>query len=447
VTIRQLCTPHRGDNCAVTNPARLPPIAAVRPPAPRVDLFCTVVDNYGDAGVAWRLARRLASGHGAAVTLWIDDLAPLARMAPGVTLATAPGPTVAGITVRPKAAADAAAAGVGLDAAGGGFGAAVASADAASLSAPGTAPAPGPDVVIDAFGGGAPDAYVEAIAHRPAPPLWFVLEYLSAEPWVDDAHGLPSPHPRLPLLRRFWFPGFTGRTGGLLREPGLLAARDAFRADAAARGALWRRVGVPAPVGDEVRVTLFCYPNPRLPALLAAWAGGSRPVRCLVPAGVAREPLDAWTGGRALRVGDGGHVRGALTVHAIPFVPQDDYDRLLWAADVNFVRGEDSFVRAQWAGHPFVWQAYPQEGGAHFVKVDAFLDRYAPRFGPGAGAAIRGLFRAWNGAPTGEGVAEAWARFARARARVDAADEAWAAELAALPELADGLAKAAGFGL
>jgi hypothetical protein len=95
----------------VTSPARLPPSASVRAPAPRVDIFCTVVDNYGDAGVSWRLARRLASAYGAAVTLWIDDIAPLTRMAPGVVLATAPGPTVAGITVRPRAAADAAAAG------------------------------------------------------------------------------------------------------------------------------------------------------------------------------------------------------------------------------------------------------------------------------------------------------------------------------------------------
>ena len=147
------------------------------------------------------------------------------------------------------------------------------------------------------------------------------------------------------------------------------------------------------------------------------------------------------------RVGDGGHTRDALTLHAVPFLPQDDYDRLLWAADVNFVRGEDSFVRAQWAGRPFVWQAYPQEGGAHFAKLDAFLDRYAPRFGPGAETAIRGLFRAWNGDPAAGPAADAWRRFARARAKVDAEDDAWAAELADLPELADGLAKASGFGL
>jgi uncharacterized repeat protein (TIGR03837 family) len=355
-------------------------------------------------------------------------------MAPGVALAAASVvPATAGITVRPRADA---ACFPSTDAAAG-----------AAPATPGAIVAAPPDVVVDAFGGGAPDAYVEAMARRESPPLWFVLEYLSAEAWVDDSHGLPSPHPRLPLLRRFWFPGFSARTGGLLREPGLLAARDAFRADAAAREALWRSVGVPAPAADELRLTLFCYPNPCLPALFAAWAAAPHPVSCLVPAGVAAGALDAWTGGRVPRVGGGGHRRDALTLHAVPFLPQDDYDRLLWAADVNFVRGEDSFVRAQWAGRPFVWQAYPQEGGAHFAKVDAFLDRYAPRFGPGAAAAIRSMFRVWNGDPGAGPAAEAWSRYARARARVDAADDAWAADLARLPELAEGLAKAAGFGL
>ena len=165
---------------------------------------------------------------------------------------------------------------------------------------------------------------------------------------------------------------------------------------------------MPAPAADELRLTLFCYPNPCLPALFAAWAAAPHPVTCLVPAGVAAGALDAWTGGRVPRVGGGGHRRDALTLHAVPFLPQDDYDRLLWAADVNFVRGEDSFVRAQWAGRPFVWQAYPQEGGAHFAKVDAFLDRYAPRFGPGAAAAIRSMFRVWNGDPGAGPAAEAW---------------------------------------
>ncbi|MFA5916282.1 MAG: elongation factor P maturation arginine rhamnosyltransferase EarP, partial [Burkholderiales bacterium] len=48
------------------------------------DIFCTVVDNYGDIGVCWRLARQLAAEHGQRVRLWVDDLASLARISPGV---------------------------------------------------------------------------------------------------------------------------------------------------------------------------------------------------------------------------------------------------------------------------------------------------------------------------------------------------------------------------
>jgi uncharacterized repeat protein (TIGR03837 family) len=69
--------------------------------------------------------------------------------------------------------------------------------------------------------------------------------------------------------------------------------------------------------------------------------------------------------------------RGALTVRVIPFMPQTDYDRLLWACDVNFVRGEDSWVRAQWAARPFVWHIYPQDENLHHVKLRAFLQKYA----------------------------------------------------------------------
>ena len=70
-------------------------------------------------------------------------------------------------------------------------------------------------------------------------------------------------------------------------------------------------------------------------------------------------------------------MHGALTVRVLPFVSQPDYDKLLWACDLNFVRGEDSFVRAQWAGKPFIWHIYPQDKNLHHVKLRAFLQRYA----------------------------------------------------------------------
>ena len=363
----------------------------------RWDVFCRVVDNYGDAGVCWRLARQLADEHGLAVTLYIDDDDALSRLAPGATF----GATCGRVAVRrwPGSAAP--------------------SPDAA------TDPA---DVVVEAFGCGLPDGYIEAMARRPVAPRWFVLEYLSAESWVETTHDRPSPHPRLGLARRFWFPGFTAATGGLLREAGLSAERARFGSDPRAQRAWWAAVGLPRPLPGEVRVSLFCYPNPALPALLAAWRASPVPVGCVACAGVAATAADAG---------------GALALHRIPFVDQPTYDRLLWACDVNFVRGEDSFVRAQWAARPLVWHAYPQPGDAEQPKVAAFVDRYVATLAPAAAAAVRGMFAAWNGATGAPPVGEAWRAWVAERARLAAHAQRWAAELAAMGDLAAGLVGAA----
>ncbi|MEP7181910.1 MAG: elongation factor P maturation arginine rhamnosyltransferase EarP [Betaproteobacteria bacterium] len=383
-------------------------------PPRRWDLFCKVVDNYGDAGVCWRLARQLVAEHALAVTLWLDDVAPLARMAPGVD-PDADMQLATGVTIRRWTAA------FEVDA------------------------RPG-DVVVEAFGCGLPDRYVDAMAQCTPAPTWIVLEYLSAERWVDATHALASPHPRLPLARRYWFPGFTGATGGLLRERGLLDARDAFRRDAAAQAAFLARIGVPAPEPGELRISLFCYPAAPLAPLLDAWADGDAPVTCLLPQGVATGALDAWAGGRVPPPGEA-LVRGRLRVHAVPFVAQDAYDRLLWSCAVNFVRGEDSFVRAQWAARPLVWHIYAQAEGAHLVKLDAFLDRYAAGLAPAAAAAVRRFWHAWNGDPGAGTLGDAWAGFAAARPDLEPHAAKWAEALTTLPGLAAGLVKATGNGL
>ncbi len=273
-----------------------------------------------------------------------------------------------------------------------------------------------------------PPPYVASMARNAPPPPWFVLEYLSAEPWIDGAHGLPSPHPQLALPRRFWFPGFTPRSGGLPRERGLFEARDTFRRDAVAQQALWSSLRIPPCAAGEWRVSLFCYPNPALPALLDAWADGDVPVTCIVPEGVAAGALDAWTGGNVPHPGRP-FARGELTLHAVPFVSQDDYDRLLWLCAVNFVRGEDSFVRAQWAARPFVWHAYPQTEGAHWRKLDAFLDRHAAALDPVSALALRRFWRAWNGSPDARPIGTAWLDFAAVRPHLEVRAEAWADEL------------------
>ena len=199
---------------------------------------------------------------------------------------------------------------------------------------------------------------------------------------------------------------------------------------------------VPSPAPDELRVSLFCYPNPALPPLLDAWAEGDDAVVCVVPEGVATGTLDAWTAGNVPHPRHPYH-QGRLTLHAIPFVAQDAYDRLLWSSALNFVRGEDSFVRAQWASRACVWNIYPQPQEAHWPKLDAYLERSTAGLDPEPAMALRRFSRAWNGAPDAGPIDAAWRDFALARPMLDRQAEAWAAELANLPDLASGLVKAA----
>lgn len=376
-------------------------------PTPRWDIFCKVVDNYGDAGVCWRLARQLAAERGFAVTLWIDAPARLARIASGFDPGRAD-QTSEGVRIR--------------------------------AWLPTFSRFDLPDVVIEAFGCGLPDRYVEAMAAAERPPVWFNLEYLSAESWIEAAHGLPSPQPRLPLTRHFWFPGFTPATGGLPREIGLSDRRNAFRRDAAQAARLWTLLDVEPPP-SSLLVSLFCYPNAALPSLLDQWADGDEDVFCIVPEGVATAALDAWLGGAVPHAGQT-LTRGRLTLADVPFVVQDDYDRLLWRADVDFVRGEDSFVRAQWAARPFVWHIYPQPDDAHRVKLEAFLERYTSGLADAPAKAMAAFWRAWNQGD-GPATASAWPAFRANLAALEQHARGWAHRLSLLPDLASGLVIAA----
>ncbi len=236
-------------------------------------------------------------------------------------------------------------------------------------------------IVIEAFACEPSPCYVERMATLPRHPVWINLEYLSAEDWVAGYHGLPSPHPHLPLMKYFFFPGFVAGTGGLLREAHFTAP--------------------PAPTFcARLGISLFCYDNPALPDLLAAWRDGEQCVDCHVAAGLPQRQVEAWLGDPFPTVS--AIQRGQLTLHALPFLPQTEYDKLLASCHLNFVRGEDSLVRALWAERPFVWQAYPQAEDAHHVKLAALLERLS------ACAPMRNIWQAWN---TAGAIAATWPAF------------------------------------
>ncbi|MDP1957838.1 MAG: elongation factor P maturation arginine rhamnosyltransferase EarP, partial [Rhodocyclaceae bacterium] len=197
----------------------------------------------------------------------------------------------------------------------------------------------------------------------------------------------------------------------------------------------------PAPTFSEtLDVSLFCYDNPALPALLKAWRDGDALVRCHVADGLPRQQVENWLG-EAFPTGCQ-QTRGALELHAEPFFSQDDYDKLLAACQLNFVRGEDSLVRAQWAERPFVWQAYPQVNGAQHAKLDALLERYCAALDPNTATATRVFWQAWNGqGDSAARIANNWPAFRAAMPALAAHAPRWARQIAAHGDLATNLVK------
>ncbi len=290
--------------------------------AKRWDIFCKIVDNFGDIGVCWRLAKQLQNEHGLQIRLFIDDLDTAKYIV-----------TEIDETKAIQACEDVTIAH---------WHQAVNVSDIA-------------DVVIETFACGLPAQYQNDMC---ADTVWVNVEHLSAEAWVADFHTQFSKVKDSNLTRHFYFPGFSEATGGLLHEQGLIAKRNAALSATIANG--------------ELKVSMFCYANAPLKTLLSAIAGGDRHVTLLVPFESHLQSVASFFDRDALHIGDKAH-QGELTLVVLPFLTQDDYDQLLWTCDINFVRGEDSWMRAIWAGKPFIWQPYLQSENTHLTKLDAFL--------------------------------------------------------------------------
>jgi uncharacterized repeat protein (TIGR03837 family) len=370
---------------------------------PDWDIFCTVIDNFGDIGVCWRLARQLAAEHGLRVRLWVDDLQAFSPLCPQID-AQLPVQQVLGVEIRHW-----------------------------EVTFPKVAPG---HVVVEAFACHIPESFVAAMARCEPRPVWINLEYLSAENWVAGCHALPSPHPHLPLTKYFFFPGFTRDTGGLLREQDLLARRQAFEKSPALQAEFWKELGFSAPRPDAMCISLFSYENPAIADLLHIWQTGVTPVCCLLPVSRALPAAEVFFGqslepGAIIR-------RGALEIRVLPFVEQSRYDPILWACDLNLVRGEDSFVRAQWAARPMVWHIYPQEENTHLTKLDAFLDLYCAALPNDTSGILREFWHAWN---AGQITSGQWGKFFAKLPALRAHASNWASQLADQEDLSTNLVR------
>lgn len=361
------------------------------------DIFCRVIDNFGDAGVCWRMSQQLTNQHQQIIHLWIDDLKVLAAFVPAIQL-DAQAQTIDGVVVHHWT--------------------------------PACFPNCDADVVIEAFACELPVVYLQSMSRRDCPPCWINVEYLSAESWVEDCHQLMSPHPTLNLKKYFFFPGFTNKTGGLLWGPSPVLEPSFFSS-----------LGIEANF-DGLTLSFFAYDHVSARDLVSTWQESHCPIRCLVPPGKPRHLLESATGLQLEQVIQ----CGRLTLIPLPFLSQDHYDRLLLSCDLNFVRGEDSFVRAQWAGKLFVWQIYPQDKLAHIDKLDAFLEIYVEELPSSAATVLRNFHHYWNAAPSADilVVKDLWNMLVSELSVLSTHATRWAAKKSQNMGLAESLMKFAG---
>ncbi|MCW3173811.1 elongation factor P maturation arginine rhamnosyltransferase EarP [Shewanella sp. FYR11-62] len=319
------------------------------------DIFCVVVDNYGDIGVTWRLAKQLAAEYAITVNLWVDDLNSFGHILPALD----PGSTYQTF-----------------------FDVNIIHWNDSSIEkyTPGVC-------LIEAFACEIPSSIIEKLINLKQIfpkelPVWLNLEYLSAEDWVEGCHGLPS-FQSCGLQKYFYLPGFTDKTGGLICEQNLFDLRDSWQSDKANKMALFAQLGLRGIEVEHRVISVFSYETPSLLALIQWWQTEKSPVHVLIPKGRSLHSLTSilpcslneLVAGQSIPLDN-------VTLHILPMTDQQGYDRLLWSCDVNIVRGEDSFLRAQWAAKPFIWHIYPQEDDYHLIKLEAFMQIYCDNLAP-----------------------------------------------------------------
>ena len=299
------------------------------------DIFCKIVDNFGDIGTCWRMAKQLHNEHGLPIRLFVNDLVVAKSILVGIdNVAQQVHEGISVVRWDSDTTFDEAA-----------------------------------HVVLETFACDLPPAYLSMM--RPET-IWVNVDYLSAESWVPGFHALHGRHQETNLTRHFYFPGFQEDTGGLLREQSLISQRDAFQQSNQLQNDFWQSFGIQSDA-DDLKISLFSYSNTPIDALLDTLVEGERPVSMFMPFNDCLPTR--LLGNENLAVGDC-LTAGQLTLHILPFLTLDDYDKLLWACDINFVRGEESWVRALWAAKPFIWQPYLQTDNAHLVKLNAFLKTF-----------------------------------------------------------------------
>lgn len=226
-------------------------------------------------------------------------------------------------------------------------------------------------VIIEAFGCQIPEEYME-IAYDNSE-LLINLEYLSAEDWIEDFHLQSSPLGKGKLKKVFFMPGFTEKSGGVIADSNYLERIQRVLENKE----LYEKKYLSDIEDRENKIvgTLFSYEKNFTP-LLEDLKKLDKDVVILAMGEKTQDSLRKILKNFSIEDFRNSLKYGKIEIRFLNFLNQEEYEELINIVDFNFVRGEDSFIRAVLTGKPYMWHIYCQEEYAHMDKIEGFLDKY-----------------------------------------------------------------------
>ena len=301
--------------------------------------MCKVVDNFGDAGFVVRLCRALLEARDELhLRVVCDDVSLLLRLEPALAHSNTAN-HVSRVALFDWSAADVCK-------------------DEFSRQPP--------RIILECFQCDRP-SWLEAILFDSSfsQTVQIVnIEYLTAEGWADGFHLLKSGTRAANIKKVNFMPGLTSKTGGLILDKHFMRCKEDT---CYARRVITQVLGSGF-VGEDFdkpfKVLLFSYERD-----LSFLARAIKRLCCM------RQVMVFIAAGAGCASAEAAFRKVGIEYTPLPFLPQRAWDALMSLVDFAFVRGEDSFARACLLGKPFVWQAYPQQGQYHLVKLAAFLQK------------------------------------------------------------------------
>ena len=226
------------------------------------------------------------------------------------------------------------------------------------------------DVFIEAFGCNVPEEYVKAAKENSK--LWINLEYLSGEKWIEDFHLCESLIDSKTLKKIFFMPGFSEKSGGVIIDSGFLERMKFGKEN---RDEVLKKYFKDFDLKDKFIGTVFSYEK-NFENLLETLKNYEKETVLLLMGEKTQKSFSEILK-KNLTEDYGNIVKyGKITMIYSDFFSQEEYEEIISASDFNFTRGEDSFVRGIVLGKPFMWHIYLQEEKAHMDKIKAFTERF-----------------------------------------------------------------------